>query len=56
MLFSPFDQVEAQQDIIEQYLPIEERWRAQRIRADRLEKELRELSVSAASFVQFVQA
>ena len=56
MLSSLFDQVEAQQYIIEQYRPIEEGWRAQRIRGDRLEKELRELSVSAAPFVQFVQA
>ena len=53
MLSSLFDQVEGQQDIIEQYRPIEEGWSAQRIRGDRLEKELRELSVSAAPFVQF---
>ena len=56
MLSSLFDQVEAQQDIIEQYRPLEERWRAQRICGDRLEKEFRELSVSAAPFIQFVQA
>lgn len=56
MLSSLFDQVETQQDIIEQYRTLEERWRDQRIRGDRLEKELQELIVSAAPFIQFVQS
>ncbi|CAI5715785.1 unnamed protein product [Peronospora destructor] len=55
LINSIYHQLEAQQEMVDNYSPLEQAWHAQKARGDQLEQELQQLGAAASPFVQYAQ-